>query len=478
MYEVTLLFNILLWLAIVLYYIRLPAASAFHPASYYLFFHGFIFALRPIVVYVNNYTALYNAYQYTPSPNDKITVILASMIGLVSFMIPVLRYGHLEQKFTHDVFVDTERNELAKPFFFVSVLLVPLALISIFANWASRSNESSTMILDSAYGRFINTASSGYFDDFQFVLAPLAVTCVWIFRFKWWSFIPLAIFIILRGGTGGRWPIMMACATVALMFLYQNCQKWPTFKASFFLVLSLWIFQLVGQDRGATIRNFFVSENSSSYLSRKENDLGFLESMDWANLEFFEYIVYAVPQRTGTYGYFLDNLQILTEPIPRVIWLDKPVGPPIQLFSLFDYGYPIGMTYSLPGEGWMQLGYLGVAIWCGLFGWFYGWIYNRFQRSQQSNLTMITFLLVIPLSLQFFRDGLLLTMIKTHAWFLMPVLMIYGFARLSAVPLADDIRQMAHRRAARRRPDIAAKILARQRRSKQSVLSKTGTPAK
>jgi hypothetical protein len=194
--------------------------------------------------------------------------------------------------------------------------------------------------------------------------------------------------------------------------------------------------------------------------------------MDFANLEFYEYIVHAVPQKTGTYGYFLDNLQIFTEPVPRVFWPDKPVGPPIQLFSLFDYGYPIGMTYSLPGEGWMQLGYLGVAIWCGLFGWFYGWLYNKFQRSSQSTIAVIAFLLAMPLSFQFFRDGLLLTLIKTHAWFLMPVLMIYGFARLSAVPLADDIRQMAYRRAAKRRPDVAAKILARQRAAKRSVLGR------
>lgn len=472
MYELALLTNVLLWLGVSLYYVRLPSASAFHPASYYLFFHGFIFTLRPIVVYNQGYTTLYNGYQYFPSPSDKLTVLMATMVGFISFMIPVLKIGCEDKIFLSDKFVEMERNELVKPFLFVTMILTPFALFSAFANWTTRSTESTTMIFDSTYGRFIHTASSGYFDDFQLVLAPLAVMCIWLFRFKLWTFVPLALYIVLRGGTGGRWPIMMACATVALMFLHQNRQKWPDLKASILLIFSLWMFQVVGSDRGATIRSFFIDENSIAYTNRKGNELGFLESMDWANLEFFEYIVYSVPQRSGTYGYFLDNLQLFTEPVPRVFWPEKPVGPPIQLFSLFDYGYPIGMTYSLPGEGWMQLGYLGVVIWCGLFGWFYGLLYNKFQRSTQSTLATITFLLVLPLSLQFFRDGLLLTMVRTHAWFLMPVLMVYGFARLSAVPLADEIRMMAIRRSTRRRPDIAAKILARQRGAKRSVFDR------
>ena len=297
---------------------------------------------------------------------------------------------------------------------------------------------------------------------------------IWLFRFKWWTFLPFAVFIVLRSGTGGRWPILMACATVALMFLYQSRKKFPNLKPALMVVAALWLFQVIGADRGAGIRNLFIDDNSLALVYSNSRELGFLEAMDWANLEFYEFIVYAVPQKTESYGYFLNNLQIFTEPIPRAFWPDKPVGPPIKLFSLFDHGFPIGMTNSLPGEGWMQLGYLGVAFWCGLFGWFYGWAYNKFQLSQQSTLALIAFLLFVPLSLQVFRDGLLLTLIKTHAWFLMPVLMIYGFARLSAVPLADEIRLLAYRRAARRKPDIAAKILARQRGAKRSVLGRNG----
>lgn len=473
MYELVLFANAMLWLSLALYYARLPVASAFHPVSYYLFFHGFIFTIRPIFAYVGDYDFIYKTYQFTPSLDDKITVILGAMLGLVCFVAAALRAGNAPLRFKQDRFIDLERTQLIKPYLFVAALLAPLGTIAILDNWSTQANDATTMVFDAATGHTVHTSGSGYFVDMQLFLAPLSVMLIWLYRFRWWTFVPLIIFIVLRGGTGGRWPILMACATVALMFLYQSRKRLPNIKAVALVVAALSLFQLVGADRGATIRNQFIDDNSYALVRNDAPQLGVLEAMDFANLEFYEYIVFAVPQRTMTYGYFLDNLQVFTEPVPRALWVDKPVGPPIKLFSLFDYGFPIGMTYSLPGEGWMQLGYLGVAIWCGLFGLFYGWVYNKFQASGQSTLALVAFLLILPLSLQFFRDGLLLTMVKTHAWFLLPIIMVYGMARLSAVPLADEIRLMAHRRAARHRPDVATKILARQRLGKRSILGRT-----
>ena len=218
----------------------------------------------------------------------------------------------------------------------------------------------------------------------------------------------------------------------------------------------------LGSDRGAGIRSFFIEDRSdASIYSGRE--LGFMEGMDFANMEFFEYLVYAVPQRSGTYGYFLDNLQVLTEPIPRVLWEGKPIGAPVKLFSLWDYGQPIGMTFSLPGNGWLQWGFLGVLIWCGLFGWFYGAVYTRFQKSDQSTLKTVGYLLFLPLSFQFFRDGVLLSMLKSNAWFLLPLVLTFWFARMSATPMGGELRLLVARAQQRRSQGVAPKPEARQR---------------
>lgn len=461
MYDFLLLANLVLWGALTFYYIRQPFASAYHPVSYYLFFHFLVFVFRPFFAWYRDYDGIYRGYQFSPTMEDKITVLIATMIGLVFFVLPAMRFGNAPPRFPQDRFNEAERKEMIRPYLFVAAVLVPLGLISVLANWDTRANDTGTMVMDAATGHTVNTTSNGYFDNLQLMLAPLTVLCVWLYRFKWWTFLPLLAFLILRGGTGGRWPIVMACATVALLFLYEHRRKWPNLRAIALGSVALAFFQFIGQDRGTAIRRLFIDDYSNLDYNVGRVELRFMEGMDFANLEFFEYLVYAVPQRTGTYGFFLDNLQIFTQPIPRVLWEGKPIGPPIQLFSLFDYGYPIGMTYSLPGNGWVQLGFLGVMIWCGLFGWFFGWLYNRFQRSMHSNPAVLMYLLTLPLTLTFFRDGFLLTMIQTVAFFIFPVWLIVRFAKLTAVPLADDLRLMAFRKIARRQPDIAAKILAR-----------------
>jgi oligosaccharide repeat unit polymerase len=476
-YDVLLFANLLLWLGVTFYYVKHPAASVFHPVTFYLFFHGFIFTLRPFLVHYREYDGIYRAYQFAPSMDDRIAVLVAVMVGLVCFVLPCLKAGASPPRFAQDRFNEAERKEMIRPYLFAAAIIVPLGLISALANWDTRSNDSTTMILDAATGHTINTTSNGYFDNLQLMLAPITVMCVWLYRFRWWSFLPLLSFVVLRAGTGGRWPFVMACGAVALLYLYEKRRKWPDLRSALIGAIGLTLFSYVGADRGASIRKLFVEDNSFTGAFGVEQDLRLFEGMDFANLEYFEYLVYVVPQRSGTYGYFLDNLQIFTQPIPRVFWPGKPIGPPIQLFSMFDYGYPIGMTYSLPGEGWVQLGYLGVAIWCGLFGWLFGKAYNRFQTSLHGNPAVLAYLLFLPLSLTFFRDGFLLTLIQTVAFFLVPVWLVTKMAHYAAVPLADEMRLSAYRRVTRRKPDIAAKIQARQRRGKRTVLGRTGWPA-
>ncbi len=475
MYDFLLAANAFLWTALVLHYIRLPFAGPFHPTAYYLFFHGLIFVFRPIVVAFMQYDSLYVFYQFFPSESDKNTVLVAAMLGLAAFYFVSIRVGSAPLQFKYDRVIDIERRQLIKPFLFVAALLTPFAVASSLDSWGSRAYDLNTMVTDAATGSTINTTGNGYWSDFQLMLGPLAVLTIWLFRFRWWTFIPFAGFLILRGGTGGRWPLIMASVTVGLLWLYERRRSLPTPKELLLPVVALMMFQTIGNDRGMSIRALFIDDRSEASVATAR-EVGFMEGMDFANLEYFEYLVYAVPQRTGTFGYFLDNLQIFTEPIPRVLWPGKPVGAPIKLFSLFDYGTPIGMTYSLPGAGWLQLGYLGVLIWCALFGWFYGRIYNWFQRSNQSNLKTVCYLLFLPLSVQFFRDGMLIQLIKSNGWFLLPLLLILWFAKLSAVPLGDDLRLLVMRALARRGGEAIADAPLRGPRARRGATGQARRP--
>lgn len=455
MYDFLLFLNLAVWLALTVFYVRQPFASVFHPVSAYLLFHLVVFVCRPLLAWYRDYGGIYRTYRFTPSMDDKIVVQIATMLGLICFVVPAMRFGNAPPRFPQSRFHDVERKNLIRPFLIAAAILVPLGLVSTLSQWDARASDGSTMVMDAATGHTINTTGNGYFDNLQVFLAPLAVMFAWFNRFRWWSLIPLVFYVVLRAGTGGRAAFVIACAAAALLYLYQRRRRWPNFGALAIAALGLVLFSQVGGDRGASVRSVFIEDRSyAGTYGGKDDEARFMEGMDFANLEYFEFLVYAVPQRTGTHGYFLDNLQILTQPIPRVLWENKPVGPPIQLFSLFDHGFPIGMTYSLPGNGWMQLGFLGVAIWCGLFGALYGSIYNRFQRSGHGNLTVIAYLIFLPLGIQFFRDGLLLVLIQTTIFFLLPVWIVHKTAQFTGASIPRPRRRPSRNRLYPRRPAV------------------------
>jgi hypothetical protein len=241
------------------------------------------------------------------------------------------------------------------------------------------------MIMDSATGTIVNTTGNGYLTEAQLMLASCGALVAWVYRFRLLAVLPLLGFVVLRAGTGGRGPFVTALVTVGLLYLYERRRRMPSLRVVGLMVAVVLAFNSVGSDRGLAVRKALGNDTASAVFSRDRNNERFLEGMDFANMEFFEYLVYTIPQRTHTYGYFLDTLQIFTEPVPRVLWRGKPVGAPFNRIFLLDYGRAVGMTRSLPGQGWYSLGWLGVFIWCGLWGYGLGWIYRRYVESDQGS---------------------------------------------------------------------------------------------
>ena len=226
-------------------------------------------------------------------------------------------------------------------------------------------------------GYYVNTTNTGYIVDAVQTFGPLSIMIAWFYRFKPAAWIPFAAFVVFRIYLGwGRWTFVMGIASMMMILLYEGRRKWPSWKLLALSIPVLLIFNQVGANRGV-LRQALGLETPVSNLE-SGGKRPFLDAMDFANLEFMEYLVEFIPERTGSYDLFLKNLQVLTEPIPRAIWAGKPLGPPIRRYRLWDYGSPVGYTSSLPGEGWTDLGYLGVLLWCGLAGLFWASAYNWF----------------------------------------------------------------------------------------------------
>ncbi|WP_207436492.1 hypothetical protein, partial [Sabulibacter ruber] len=80
---------------------------------------------------------------------------------------------------------------------------------------------------------------------------------------------------------------------------------------------------------------------SSLFRVQGSSDARFVDSLagqDLGNFDYLSFILWVVPKESGTYTWFTQYLQLFTEPIPRVLWPAKPIGPPVQYFSLHDFG--------------------------------------------------------------------------------------------------------------------------------------------
>ncbi len=452
MYEIAIALSVLCFLIVGLYFVNSPNFSAFHPFTFYCAFHGLLFVIRPILSLVLKYDLIYNAYGFEPSDSDRLTAILASNLGFLAFAFFCLRSGGVPMQFKQDSFAIVERNRLKTIFPWVAVVCIPIATYSLVSLWnaAGEGVAYADMIRDKRTGFSINTTGNGYLYEAQLMLASCGAIIGWIFRFRLLAIMPLIAFVVLRAGTGGRGPFITALTTLSLLYFYETRQKFPGIKLLLSVTIAAILFSAVGQDRGRSVREAFGAEKTAE-AGYSGVPLKFMEGMDFGNLEYFEYLIYVVPQRSHTYDYFLDNLQIFTEPVPRVLWKNKPIGAPFTRIYLFDYGFPIGMTKSLPGEGWFAFGWAGVVIWCGLWGHFLGLFYRKFVEGNQSSFQTITYLTFLPILIIAYRDGAIITILREGVFFFTPIFLWYMLSRYLGFPSAQDMRAAAARRLRRDR---------------------------
>ena len=77
-------------------------------------------------------------------------------------------------------------------------------------------------------------------------------------------------------------------------------------------------------------------------------------------------MIQLIPQ-SYPYVYHRYFLYVIVRPIPRVFWQNKPVDPGFDLPTALGVE-GVSYSYSVIGELYMSLGFLGIAI----GGWFYG----------------------------------------------------------------------------------------------------------
>jgi oligosaccharide repeat unit polymerase len=391
------------------------------------------------------YQFIYQIYMFTPSEMDRVVALMATSLGLIVFMATCVRSGHVPMVFRDSPTHRVERQLMRKALPIMLLICVPIGVYSLkMVVDGAVSGESSMITVN---GVKINTTSVGYMTDAMLILVPVCGLFAWYHRFRLYAFLPLAIFFVVKASTGGRGPVVVAAAGTAYFFMYDKKIKLLDARILALAAFVAVAFTYIGQDRGYALRQFLGFGNFSENMESDGTEKNFIAGMDFANMEYLEYMVYVVPQRSGTYDYFLANLQLLTEPVPRALWPGKPVGAPIKTINLLDYGNPMGITASLPGVGWFELGWLGVVIWCGLWGWGLGAFYRWFAAGPQDAISVSLYLVSLPILIIAFRDGALLTVVRTGVFYVIPVLVMMLARRILRIPTFAHVRLALARQA-------------------------------
>lgn len=438
MYVMTLYLSLAIYVALNVHFWRTGLLSVFHPFTYYSALHGLVFVFRPLIAYYGEYVWIYDAYKFTPSLAEKITVVAASNLGLLVFYYFCTSVGSMPMVFKHDASRMQERAAVRKVLPIMVAICGSIGLYSLFHNLSTAVNDSGTMVV-SAQGIRINTTGVGYLTDAMLMLVSVCALVPWFYRFRWYSLLPLAAFFVLKASTGGRGPFVIAVAVAGLLYCYDRRIKVPGVSVALGIAVVGIIFAAIGADRGYALREALGFENRGTRSLATERR--FLEGMDFANKEYFEYVVHVVPERSGTYDYFLANLQIFTEPVPRVLWKNKPIGPPIRMVDFFKYGNPMGFTMTVPGIGWYELGWLGVAIWCGIWGAGTGWLYRRFVNGSQDAISVSLYVVFLGSLIVAYRDGATLSVLKVTVFYLGPVALLAGLRKAFSIPSLGQLQK-------------------------------------
>ena len=305
----------------------------------------------------------------------------------------------------------------------MTLLLLPLSGYSIFATRNGYGGES-------VNGVYINVNSVGYLNDAQFVIMPLL--CIWLVvtRFHWLNVLPVVLYLGYRTWFGwARFTIVLFVAMVVAIYCWQNRRRWFPMWALAAVVPLFLLFNLIGHNRDI-LKQYLAGEEVRTIeydpgMTAEEKLKAKYDNQDAANFDALAYIIAVVPERTGTYTYGTQYLQLFTEPIPRLLWKGKPVGAPVGFFDLNAYGDFIGLTVSLVGDSWMSGGWVGIVIILALVGGFLGWAHRWFWNHVHNNLAALFYLTALPMLTQWYRDGGI-SIAKFMLWNWLPLLLWIG----------------------------------------------------
>lgn len=407
-------------IALLLRYGRL---SHSHPGTIYLFFHLYTFTIRLFGLLFGAET-LFSEYQGYIEAITHGEIVRAALLGDLALAVMTIAWikasaDDLKKvRQSPESLAEGEPNLSLRYIWIVVAVAFPLGIIGLF----TFANVPGLSVVRDALepGEW---QTSSYFFVMQVWAGMALLALIYWYGFRWWLVLPMSLYLLIMAYQGyHRFRVLIPALLLVQIFLDRRKLRWPPLYMSAVLAALLLIYfplKSIGQmaQEGDSVDEIVIMSTDSvnSALAAKAPDQQFLDQFACA---------LSLIDDTGSYYYGATYLPLVTLPIPRQWWPEKP--------SLADYLYEIskpwrpiaelGMIVTFLGESYVNFGYAGIIIIPMLLAYVLGRVYFRAYRSNYFTIARLAYLLIACNLIQVYRDGLVSIVIFT--WVNMMPLMV------------------------------------------------------
>lgn len=361
-----------------------------HPFTMYLFFHLVVISLRAWQLYLGSPPMYAENYRLENiQEHEFIRAIWMADIALFVFCVGawagqfVLFSSNIRQQTTY---LKMERHLVQKVCWFC----LPIGLV-----------------LFTAIKLGVKLPETSYFTAFSqwFICCLLVLIYVYGFRAKFT--IPAAIYLCLVAIQGyHRTQLVLPVIFILSIILIRQNRKWPNKLTVVIVLIGALVFpqlKFFGQaiSNGDYTKAFvhLVTPFSEKEEGKEKSSLLFLDQYAGA---------LSMRDEKDKYYYGSTYVAMLTLPIPRLIWPNKPgLGDHTIEVSTKTRPYDLeGRIITYIGESYFNFSYLGLLIVPSLLAFLLSRWFNIARRYPKDSISMCMWVMVYGSLIQVFRDGL------------------------------------------------------------------------
>jgi oligosaccharide repeat unit polymerase len=346
-----------------------------------------------------------------------------ALIGITAGLI--LSSNRDRRNTTHSSLTSPEALLSVRIVRYVSIVAFPVGIVSLLVGGAVP--KANTVTVD--FGEW-GTSSWLMVTQFWSVLVLLAL--IYLYGFRRLLTLSIGVFLVLMSIQGfDRFRVVLPAIFLLITWQTRTGRKWPRkWMVVSLACLAMLIFPM--KKLGRMVRSGESLSDVSYVFSDSLSETIKVRSQDQMFLDQLASTVWLADE-SGHYSYGSMYYPLLFLPVPRQLWPDKPSLSWYwaEISSPSRPMYENGMSATLVGEAYLNLGLIGVIAVPFGFGYWIGRFYFLAMHKSYFSVYRFIYVTLASCMIQVFRDGLG-SLVVIPAVDLMPLVAIAGLSFVAA----------------------------------------------